>query len=68
MSVKVGDLVELVHMGDDPDPVRVGQKGTVTEICELTYFKQTQIWVNWDCGRHLAVVLPVDKIKVLNSN
>ena len=64
---KVGDYVELVEMGNDPDPIKPGQKGIIEEIRELTYFKQTQIWVNWEDGRNLAVILPEDKIKVLDK-
>jgi len=64
---KVGDKVELVHMGVDPDPINVGQRGIIEEIRELLYFKQTQIWIKWDDGRTLAVVLPEDSIKVLKE-
>ncbi len=64
--VKVGDTVELVKMGDDPNPVKEGTKGVVTSIHELHYWKQTQVWVDWEDGRNLAVILPEDQIKVVS--
>lgn len=56
----VGTRIELVFMPDDPDPVPAGSKGTVTGG------SGGQLWVDWDNGRSLCLVLPVDKYRVIS--
>jgi hypothetical protein len=60
----VGDRIELLHMGDDPDPIAPGTQGTVDHIGG-TINGQTQIGVDWDSGRSLMVLLPGDSIRIL---
>lgn len=54
LPVPVGTRVELVSMKDDPDPVSRGTQGVVTGG------NAEQIWVDWDNGRRLALVVGVD--------
>lgn len=59
------DRIELVQMGDDPHPIPVGTKGTVTA---LGYFQKAfQIEVKWDNGRSLALVCPPDTFKIISD-
>lgn len=62
---KEGDRIELVLMGDDPDPIKVGTKGTIIKVNFLPSWNETQVSVKWDNGRTLRVLLPQDKIKKL---
>lgn len=65
-QVNVGDRVELTGpMVDEPDPIPVGTKGTVTFINELTGLGSRQIAVNWDGGRRLMLSDPPDQFRVL---
>jgi hypothetical protein len=63
---QVGDRIELVAMPDDPNPVRKGTRGTVREVMlEYPRHDQTVLAVDWDDGRTLNVVLPLDQIKLV---
>ena len=61
MNYKIGDRIELVRMGDDPDPIEPGARGTIDHIG--TFQGHTQIGVEWDSGRSLMVLLPEDRIR-----
>lgn len=57
---KVGDRVRLVRMAEDPDPIPVDQRGTVTGI--HPHSEWTQINVDWDNSRSLMLSIPPDEI------
>ena len=61
LPVKVGTRIELVAMPYDPDPVPVGTQGVVTGG------NAEQIWVDWDNGRRLALVVGVDTWRTIVS-
>ena len=74
MSVdfKKGDRVECIEMPNDPCPIEPGTLGTVTEVLDMTvtpFFYthkiETEVHVNWDNGRTLHLLLPLDKAKVI---
>jgi len=65
MNFKVGDRIELIQMGPDPDPVEPGARGTIDHIG--TFQGHTQIGVDWDNGRALLVILPEDTIRKIND-
>ena len=46
MEFKIGDRVELIKMSDDPLPIEVGSRGTITRTNEQEEF--TQITVDWE--------------------
>ncbi|MCX4094525.1 DUF4314 domain-containing protein [Nocardia sp. alder85J] len=61
---KAGDRVRMTGvMPGDPDPLDIGETGTVTGINELAY-ERTQIFVNWDSGRGL-ILLEDDPFEIL---
>lgn len=65
MRFQAGDRVMLVHMGDDPSPVKSGTEGTATHVAELRFPgepAQLQVSVNWDDGRTLSCLVPPDVI------
>ena len=57
-----GVRVELVHMGDDPDPIVIGTKGTV-----LITDDRGTVHVKWDDGRNVGMLPGVDRWKVLDG-
>lgn len=54
-----GTRIRLVSMTDDPNPVPPGTTGTVTGG------NGAQLWVRWDDGRTLALLVGVDAYEVL---
>lgn len=53
--VPVGTRIALMSMHDDPDPVGVGTEGTVTGG------NGAQMYVDWDNGRSLILLVGVDQ-------
>ena len=62
-KVKIGDRVELLDMDDTWTDLKPGDKGTVFKIDE----SQELIWVDWDNGEQLALLVGVDKFKVIKN-
>ena len=62
-DVKVGDRVELLEMLDTMTKLVKGSKGTVTKI----EADQELVWVDWDNGEELALLLDVDKFRVIKK-
>lgn len=62
MDYKEGDRIEMIYMGNDPDPIPSGTQGTVTYVSKMPDY-ETQIGVKWDNGRTLSVILPQDRIR-----
>ena len=65
-----GDRVRLLAMHDDPDPIPVGQMGTVVSVSRHGGDKDAwhQIDVGWDNGRTLMLVSPPDMFEIIASN
>ena len=62
-KVKIGDRIELIFMNDTWTNLKPGDKGTVFKIDE----NQELIWVNWDNGEQLALLVEVDKFKIVKK-
>jgi len=62
-KVKVGDRVELLEMEDTMTRLERGSKGTVSKIEE----DEELIWVNWDNGEKLALLIGIDKFKIVKK-
>jgi hypothetical protein len=61
LGLSIGDKIELVSMGNDPDPIQPGTTGTVIGWCASENVQLEQIWVKWDNGRQLNILPRVDK-------
>ena len=61
INVKVGDRIELLEMEDSMTGLQKGNRGTVTKIED----DQDLIWVDWDNGEKLALLIGIDKFKVV---
>jgi hypothetical protein len=64
---KRGDRIRLLAMQDDPDPIQVGQTGTVVSVSRHGGGKDAwfQIDVSWDNGRTLMLVSPPDAFEII---
>jgi hypothetical protein len=57
-----GDRIELLIMPQDPAPIEPGTKGTVS-MNSVWLGDCWQTMVDWDDGRHLAVISGIDQVK-----
>ena len=64
-----GDRIRLLAMRDDPNPIQVGQTGTVVGIKRHGSGKDEwfQIDVSWDNGRTLMLVSPPDEFEIVDG-
>ena len=62
-NIKVGDRVQLEFINDSWTNLKVGDKGTVYKIDE----NQELIWVDWDNGEQLALLVGIDKFKIIKK-
>ena len=65
MTLKVGDVVEVIEMPEDPLPVEPGTRGVVRRIWNPGT-RLEQIAVDWENGRSLFL-LPTDKFKIIRE-
>jgi len=61
ITVKIGNRVQLIETDDTWSNLEKGSKGTVIEIEE----DQDLIWVQWDNGEKLALIIGIDKFKLI---
>ena len=61
ITVKIGNRIQLIETDDTWTKLEKGSKGTVVEIEE----DQDLIWVQWDNGEKLALLIGVDKFKLI---
>ncbi len=64
-----GDRIQLVAMRDDPDPISVGQVGTVVGVRRHGGGDDEwlQIDVAWDNGRTLMLSVPPDQYRTIDD-
>ena len=65
-GIPPGTRIELVAMGDDPDPIPPGTRGTVTRHTDVGGPAE-QITVDWDIARSLALIPGVDRFRILTD-
>jgi hypothetical protein len=61
MTPQKGDLIELIEMVNDPDPIERGTKGVIDFVSDYS------LSVRWETGRTLGVVPGVDLYKITHS-
>ena len=61
ITVKIGNRVQLIETDDTWSNLQKGSKGTVIEIEE----DQDLIWIQWDNGEKLALIIGIDKFKLI---
>ena len=64
-----GERIRRLAMRDDPDPIQVGQLGTVLTVSQHGSGKDVwhQIDVAWDSGRTLMLVSPPDGFEIVRD-
>ena len=63
ITVKIGNRVQLIETDDTWSNLQKGSKGTVIEIEE----DQDLIWIQWDNGEKLALIMGIDKFKLIKG-
>ena len=61
ITVKIGNRIQLIETDDTWSNLQKGSKGTVVEIEE----DQDLIWIQWDNGEKLALIMGIDKFKLI---
>ena len=66
---RVGNRIRLLAMHDDPDPIQVGQIGTVVGVTRHGGGQDEwfQVDVSWDNGRTLMLVSPPDEFEIIDG-
>ena len=67
MNFKIGQRIEMIQMGNDPNPIPTGTKGTITGFGPTPVKGETQVNVKWDNGRSLSILYPEDKFKIIEN-
>ena len=62
-KIKIGDRIELLEITDTMTKLEKGSKGKVKKIEE----DQELILVEWDNGEQLALLIGIDKYKIINK-
>lgn len=62
-DIEIDDTIELVEMPQDPDPIPVGTKGTVTDIQDTLDGKAKVYTIDWEINRSLSIISPPDSIR-----
>ena len=62
---KPGQRIQCLRMGNDPDPIPVGSRGTVLRVDHCG--KEYHVSVAWDSGRSLNLLSDADKWLVLSA-
>lgn len=57
-----GKRITLIRMGDDPNPIKAGEMGTIQGVDGIG-----QIHVNWDNGRSLALIPGTDVYQIIRE-
>jgi hypothetical protein len=60
-DIKVGDRVEILEITDTWSILKKGSKGVITKVEE----DQELFWVNWDNGEKLALLIGIDKYRII---
>lgn len=67
---KEGDVIQMIEMYDDPDPIPSGTKGIVTESNVINFSDHDQfeqVSVDWENGRTLMLTVPPDMVKKIGA-
>jgi hypothetical protein len=63
-----GDDIILIEMPEDPNPIESGTSGFVMKINTVKLFNEDHLFVEWENGRKLSVIVGVDKYNVIPKN
>ena len=54
-----GDRIRLIKMSNDPDPIEPNTTGTVKKVTTVYMFGEDHVYVDWDNGRRLSLLVGV---------
>lgn len=62
-----GDTVILIEMPDDPNPIKKGTKGKITDINTVFSFGEDHLIVHWEDGSKLNLIRGIDEYDVIRN-
>jgi len=65
MLPEIGQIIELLQMDNEPNPIPKGTRGVVIRINPMPN-NEKQIIVKWENGRTLMLIHPEDKFRVVD--
>lgn len=65
ITIKVGDIIELVYTNDELTKIKPGEQGIVEEIEGEP--GDRLIWVKWKNGQRLGLLEEIDKFKIVTK-
>lgn len=63
-----GDRIRLIKMSDDPEPIEPNTTGTVKKVGTVYMFKEDHLYVDWDNGRTLSLLVGTDEFEVIEPD
>jgi len=60
-----GDKIKLIKMDDKHTELKPGATGYITGFGDIPLAKELQIWINWESGSNLGILIPVDEIEII---
>ena len=63
-----GDRIRLIKMSNDPDPIEPNTTGTVKKVGTVYMFGEDHLYVDWDNGRTLSLLVGTDEFEVIEPD
>ena len=63
-----GDRIRLIKMSNDPDPIEPNTTGTVKKVGTVYMFGEDHLYVDWDNGRRLSLLVGTDEFEVIEPD
>jgi len=63
-----GDRIRLIKMSDDPEPIEPNTTGTVKKVGTVYMFNEDHLYVDWDNGRTLSLLVGTDEFEVIEPD
>ena len=63
-----GDRIRLIKMSNDPDPIEPNTTGTVKKVTTVYMFGEDHVYVDWDNGRRLSLLVGTDEFEVIEPD
>ena len=63
-----GDRIKLISMKNDPNPIPPNTTGTVKSVITAYVFDEDHLYVDWDNGRTLSLLVGTDEFEVIEPD
>ena len=63
-----GDRIRLIKMSNDPYPIEPNTTGTVKKVSTVYMFGEDHLYVDWDNGSRLNLLVGTDEFEVIEPD